>query len=70
MDVQSPVNARDETIRQIMLLSHERGQELSTDDVLREAKRLTKYLKKSGIKNVDLDYSLLYLLDLLESKDD
>lgn len=64
------MNARDETIRQIMLLSHERGQELSTDDVLREAKRLTKYLKKSGIKNVDLDYSLLYLLDLLESKDD
>ena len=52
-----------------MLLSHEMGQEMSCEEVLKKAKRLIRYLRKEeGVKKADIDYALHYWQELLEKK--
>lgn len=63
------VKKRKELIRRIMLLSHELGHEIGYDETLHRAKKLRKYLREQeGKKDVDLEYALYYMRELLENR--
>ena len=64
------MNHREQSsIKRIMLLSHEMGQEMGREEVIRKAKRMIRYLReKEHIKDADLDYALHYWQEVLENK--
>ena len=57
------------SIQRIMLLSHEMGHEMGQEEVIRKAKRITRYFReKEKITNVSLDYSLHYWQEVLGNR--
>ena len=53
-----------------MLLSHEMGREVTADDVYQKAECLQQHLIEQGVKEADLEYTLLYWLEFLEGEND
>lgn len=53
-------------VQRVMLLSHERGLELDTEEVLNRAEKLVKQLRDKGLP-ADTVYALKLMIELLDS---
>lgn len=61
----------EELIKRIMFLSHERGQEMGREEVLRRASKVGKYLQEEkGIVITNLCQALAYWAEALEKESD